>query len=431
MPSQLSDLEQQFKLLKNQKGAIASQFKQVVKGSADHLLLLEQMKHISGKLADVEASIKAIKAQQFITPATPVKTDMPDLLTPPHQLWTGELNFRLLGVAELEAWDKFLAQTPHMPYAGSPWLRIMQNTFGRQSQVLIAQDNHARILGGLPLTFFSSKLFGRFAVSIPFINYGGVCSPYLNLAEPLLQEARKLLAAENLSHIEVRTLHAGLNFPCSTKKASMILKLPQQDDQLEQALGAKVRAQYKRAEDYAPEFQLGGVELLDSFYQIFATNMRDLGTPVYPKNFFRNILLEPSLDAKIALVTMAGQAVSCGFLIGSGDLLEIPWASTLRQANHKNANMWLYRNILRHAINAGFTYFDFGRSTKEAGTYKFKKQWGAEPIQHHWYYLLPEGAASPELNPDNPKLRLLIAAWKLLPVWVSRILGPLIIRHVP
>jgi hypothetical protein len=28
--------------------------------------------------------------------------------------------------------------------------------------------------------------------------------------------------------------------------------------------------------------------------------------------------------------------------------------------------------------------FDFGRSTMNEGTYKFKKQWGCEPTQLHW-----------------------------------------------
>ena len=32
------------------------------------------------------------------------------------------------------------------------------------------------------------------------------------------------------------------------------------------------------------------LELLDGFYAVYARNMRDLGTPVYSKRFFRNIL---------------------------------------------------------------------------------------------------------------------------------------------
>ena len=34
----------------------------------------------------------------------------------------------------------------------------------------------------------------------------------------------------------------------------------------------------------------GGVELLPQFYRVYATNMRDLGTPVYPRSFFAAVL---------------------------------------------------------------------------------------------------------------------------------------------
>ena len=75
------------------------------------------------------------------------------------------------------------------------------------------------------------------------------------------------------------------------------------------------------------------------------------------------------------------------------------------------------------AIEQGYQYFDFGRSTQDAGTFKFKRQWGAEPYSHYWYYLLPPGAM-PGLNPDNPKYKLVIAIWKKLPVWLTKIIGP-------
>jgi len=93
--------------------------------------------------------------------------------------------------------------------------------------------------------------------------------------------------------------------------------------------------------------------------------------------------------------------------------------------------MWMYRQILSFAINEKYKYFDFGRSTLGAGTYKFKKQWGALAYAHHWYYVLPEGESKPELNPDNPKYKLVIFLWKLMPVWLTKIIGPHIIKHIP
>ena len=159
--------------------------------------------------------------------------------------------------------------------------------------------------------------------------------------------------------------------------------------------------------------------------------MRDLGTPVYSKNWFANILAAPAIKSAILVVYMDKKPVSTAFLVGNDKMLEIPWASTIQSANVKNANMWMYRRILSYAISEGYQFFDFGRSTMDAGTYKFKKQWGAQPYQHYWYYVLANGHQKPELNPDNPKFKLFIFMWKLMPVWLTKIIGPPIIKQIP
>jgi FemAB-related protein (PEP-CTERM system-associated) len=210
----------------------------------------------------------------------------------------------------------------------------------------------------------------------------------------------------------------------------MILPLPFNDANLESALGAKLRAQCKKAAMHDPEVTFGGLELLDQFYYVFSTNMRDLGTPVYSKKFFEKILQEKKISSFICIVKVKNKPVSAAFLTGYRDMLEIPWASTLRAANKYDSNMWMYRMILKRAIELEYRFFDFGRSTKYSNTYKFKKQWGAKPVDHHWYYLI-DSDSMPEINTDNPKYRIFIAIWKRLPVWIANIIGPYIVKRIP
>ena len=226
-------------------------------------------------------------------------------------------------------------------------------------------------------------------------------------------------------------MQANLGEEASTKKVSMVLALPTSEVALDEQLGAKVRAQYKKAEEHNPQVRFGKLELLDDFYRVFARNMRDLGTPVYAREWFANILQVPEIAAQLAVIYVAEKPVSAGFVVGYRGMLEIPWASTIKEANALNTNMWMYRQILSFAIREGYTFFDFGRSTRDAGTYKFKKQWGAQPYTHYWYTLVPPGTQPPELNPDNPKFTLMIAVWRRLPVWVTRLIGPPIVANLP
>ena len=48
---------------------------------------------------------------------------------------------------------------------------------------------------------------------------------------------------------------------------------------------AKLRNQSTQAQKSGMRFAIGHNELLDGFYEVFARNMRDLGTPVYAKKF--------------------------------------------------------------------------------------------------------------------------------------------------
>jgi hypothetical protein len=113
------------------------------------------------------------------------------------------------------------------------------------------------------------------------------------------------------------------------------------------------------------------------------------------------------------------------------DRLEIPWASSLREHNFCSPNMLLYWSALEFACDRGDRVFDFGRSTPGEGTYRFKEQWGAKPVPLYWHYWLRDGGALPELNPGNPKYRIAINLWKRLPVGLTRLIGPPIVKNLP
>jgi len=434
MNPDIAALYKQLKIEKASKGEVASKFKFTDKASSDYPPLLTAMQDISARIKTIEARIKELENlnNEIITSETIATKKNPFTSINPQANWHESFTVKKLGSEEFKHWDAFIQQQPTATtYHPSAWLNVIKKSFGHDSHILVAIDKNGALLGGLPLTFFSSKIFGKFAVSIPFVNYGGVVSNYFNIAQALIQAAQTLCDGQQVSHIEIRTMQQGLAENPVDKKVSMVLQLPESDAALEKQLGAKVRAQYKKAEEHLPTFKVGKLDLLNDFYKVFSRNMRDLGTPVYSKKWFRDILSTPDIKATILVVYMNNEPVSTGFLVGNNLTLEIPWASTIKSANEKNANMWMYRRILAYAIAEGYTFFDFGRSTMGAGTFKFKKQWGAEPYQHYWYYLLQGGAERPELNPDNPKFKLFIFMWKLMPIWLTTIIGPHVIKHIP
>lgn len=342
------------------------------------------------------------------------------------------ISVRLFQPSDTDMWDAFVrAQGKASVYHLIGWRTVCEHTFGHECPYLLAEAN-GHIVGVLPLVRLKSRLFGDFLVSLPYFNYGGVLSTDEHTGQALLQAACDMAQGWGCTHLELRDVAARPSWPARTDKVAMWLNLPESSQALWQALGSKVRAQIKKSQTSGLSFHIGGMELLDDFYKVFATHMRDLGTPVYSKRFFANVLkAAPGNPVLVVGRDAGGQPVSVALLLRFGQRMEVPWASTLRRAHGANANMALYWRILTYACEQGCRQFDFGRSTVDAPTYRFKKQWGAMPVPLHWHYWLRDGGELPRLNPDNPKYRLAIGVWKQLPVWLTRLIGPPIVKNLP
>jgi FemAB-related protein (PEP-CTERM system-associated) len=331
------------------------------------------------------------------------------------------------------AWDAYAqASSGSSLYHLHGWKDVIESTFGHRTIYLAARTDASRLVGILPLAELNSRVFGRMVVSLPFFNYGGVCADDDTVRQALLDAAIDVARDGKAAFLEVRQEEDwNRDLPRRLSKVSMRLALPDSADALWKALGSKLRNQVQKPRKEGLTALVGREELLDDFYRVFAENMRDLGTPVYPPTFFRNILRRFQDRTWIAAVYKDGVPVAAGFLAGFKDGVEIPWASSLRQYNRLSPNMLLYWSCLEFACAKGYRVFDFGRSTVGESTYRFKEQWGARPHQLYWYYWMRNAGPIPQVNPTNPKYRAAIAAWQRLPLGVTRWLGPKIVKYIP
>jgi len=331
------------------------------------------------------------------------------------------------------AWDAFVANHQDSTnYHQYGWRKVVEKSFGHRTMYLAATNRHNEICGVLPFVQMKSRLFGSFLVSLPFFNYGGMLISDDSAAFILLNASRKMLSGTGVEHIEFRHIKMCEGVKATKlHKVTMILDLQKDEEEQWSCLDAKVRNQVRKAEKSGLQSVVGRAELLDGFYEVFCRNMRDLGTPVYGRNFFRNVLEEFPDTTRILSVTHDGRTIASALLTWYKDTLEVPWASSNRDFRHLCPNNLLYWDAIRFAIGRGARTFDFGRSTPDEGTYNFKKQWGAKPVQLYWQYLLREGDALPEVNPTNPKYRLAIQTWQRLPLMLTNLLGPHIVRCIP
>ena len=330
-------------------------------------------------------------------------------------------------------WDQFVLGHPQASgYHTLPWRGVISKVFGHRTYYLMAKDEGGMIQGILPLVLTKSPMFGCFLTSMAFFNYGGVLADRTDVRLTLLAAAGEIAKDVGAVHIELRqTEPIETDWPVRSRKVSMRLALPSDYEALLKAFPSKLRSQIRRAQKEGMDVRIGGEELLEDYYQVFARCMRDLGTPVYEKRFFQSIVEAFPKEARLCVVSLKGRPLASGFLYGFRSTLEIPWAASDKRFSRLAPNMLLYSAVLEFACREGFKEFDFGRSSVDSGTYRFKQQWGAHPRQLYWYYWLAAGQSLPELNPDNPKFKAAISIWQHLPLPVANLIGPHIVKYLP
>jgi len=368
------------------------------------------------------------------------------------------------------AWDAYVRGHPKAThYHLFGWKNVIERTYGHKTYYLMATKNTQRpvlrnqypetntqkVCGVLPLVHLKHFIFGNALVSMPFLDYGGLLAGDEEAEKSLLSEAMRLCLAVKGRNVELRHIQplqwlndgsklraksfkpvtighqlSAMSYITRSHKVRMVLPLPGSSDALMTSFRAKLRSQIRKPIKEGLTSKIGGLELLHDFYSVFSSNMRDLGSPVHSDRLMTNVLHEFAKSAKFIIIYMDTQPVACSLVVGFGNTLENPWASSLRKFSRLSPNMLLYWTMLEYACDNEFVYFDFGRSSPFGSTYKFKEQWGAKPTPLHWHYFSVNGGPIDDEASEKVKFEKLMQYWRKLPVSVTKIVGPMIRKHI-
>lgn len=311
------------------------------------------------------------------------------------------------------------------------WLAAFEKAYGHEP--ICVENDDSDGLGFLPAVIIQRPILGPLVTSMPFIDQGGPVSGSSEADQILIQSLLEEATSVGAKKVELRCA-SEIPFlsDAYTDKVTMVLDLPESADQLWKNLDAKVRNQIRKAQKNDLIVKFGGSELLDKFYPIFCVNMRDLGSPVHSRQFFQEIIAEFADDARIAIVLKGKQAIGGLIAIRDETTLTVPWASSLREYFNICPNMILYWETIALACSERITKFDFGRSTRGFGTYRFKKQWGAQELQLYWYNVPISGPSngSPPNGSGMKWSKLLVDSWSKLPLGIANAVGPKVRKYI-
>lgn len=341
-----------------------------------------------------------------------------------------------------DAWDEFVSrQSSGTFFHLARWRRILEESFGFEPQYLCAVGPDG-VRGVLPLFLVKSAIFGRSLVSVPISVYGGPVGLDDEAIHALLQAAMRLAREREVRYLEVR------GNPHSKFEVADILNGSTADwsrkdlyftflceiEPTEDANLARIPRKQRRMVRQGDKHGLKACfdkNRLSEFYDVYAESVRNLGTPVYAYSYFKSLVSAFEHQCNVLVIEYRNRIIAGVFSFLFRDQVLPFYGGALREYLHLAPNDFMYWQLMRFAAEQGYKVFDFGRSKDGSGPYHFKRHWGFEPQALPYWYYAPRGKVAPDTSSLNPKLQWAIRMWRGLPLGVTKIIGPHIVRHIP
>jgi FemAB-related protein (PEP-CTERM system-associated) len=326
-------------------------------------------------------------------------------------------------------WDDFVqAHESSSFFHRSAWRTVAQDAFGHKPHFLTVSRGGA-LAAVLPLVEVQSKLFGHSLISNAFCVGGGPLAADDDALAEILDQAADLGRKLGVDYVELRdTPKADGWIAREGLYAGFAREIPADDEANMNWIPKKQRAVVRKARTMDLEVTVdSGV---DDFFGLYATTMRDHGTPALPKRFFATLAKTFGTDCEVLTIRKDGRPISSVLSYYFKDAVLPYYTGSHREARALGSNDLMYWAVMRRAIERGYGVFDFGRSKVGTGPYSFKKNWGFEPRPITHQFMTVKAAEPPNLNPTNPKYAFMINTWRRMPVPLATAISPFISRSL-
>lgn len=334
---------------------------------------------------------------------------------------------------EVADWDKRLSSHPESTFFhGAAWARVLADTYGFQP-VYLADSTETRLNVLLPMMEVKSLLKGTRGVSLPFTD---ACPALLaNDAsfQNLFHEALETGKRRGWRSLEFRggECDSWAQAP-SVEFYGHELDLSPGLKKLEAGLKSPVRRAIRKAERAGVHVETSTApDAMRNFYRLHCRTRRQHGLPPQPFQFFQNIqrhilatdagFIQTAFYKKIPVAAavffhFAGRAI---YKFGASEKAFLPL-----RAN--NLVMW---SAIVHCAERGMKSLDFGRTAlRDQGLRRFKLGWGTRERKWRYFkYDLRQEAFAPQRDRASGWHN---QVFRKMPLFLSRIFGELLYRHV-
>lgn len=329
--------------------------------------------------------------------------------------------------------DAFVLRHPQgTPFHRPAWLKAVASSTGNRAMALLV-ERQGEVVAYLPLNEVHSPIFGRLLASSGFAVGGGLLAADGVDCGAVFAGIEELAFRRSCPSIELRggvlpEVRDGWTLRTDSH-CGFVNPLSEDDEAQLNAIPRKQRAEVRKGlvNDLAVEIGKADRDRA-AHYAVYAESVRNLGTPVFPRELFDAVLDAFGEDADILTIRHDGHPVASVLSLYHRGAVLPYWGGGTWDARALRANDRMYFELMLHARRSGCTHFDFGRSKTDSGAYHFKRNWGFTPEPLTYASWTAPGAPRRDADPTSAKHALQIAVWRRLPLSLANRLGPAVAR---
>ncbi len=348
-----------------------------------------------------------------------------------HDMYTvAHINFEV--VEDYERWQHFIyARSDTHCSDLAQWRLIFKELYGFENYSYGYIENND-LVGAFSLYHISSPFLGNMLVTPPFFGRGGFYADTDKVRTILLKKIHEIASELNVDYVELRLVKQ-LPHPyrCNTDFLEFDLQLSGSPDDVKQrSLSSNVKQNISKSQKNNLQTVFSSDYL--SCYKILSRTLRDLGTPFHGKRFFKTLTKYMKENTLFSEVLLNGKVVASGIVIRFKDSIITPYIGNLKEFRNSGSNYCQYWGIIQYCLKNSIKRFEFGRSPKNTTHVRFKEKWGTSRIQVYYnYYLINPKKKYKTVSHPSPLFLVAAMIWKKLPLFFTKIVGPLIFRYIP
>lgn len=342
------------------------------------------------------------------------------------------LNITVLNPLTHKNWEDLLLTSDLFTFFHTAsWARILNETYGYEP-LYFAVLEEEKLVGLIPVMEINSLITGYRGVSMPFTD---VCQPLAETCENLRALMNRVIEYANRAgwkYVEFRGEDQFFNgaLPCAQHYVH-ILDLHGSENTLFKSFRESTRRNIQKAEKEGVEVSIQhSLEALVTFYQFHCETRRLHGLPPQPWSFFKKIH-EHVISSKQGFVALAlhhGKPIAGGVYFLFNYQAIYKFGASNRNYQHLRANNLVMWEAIRWLCRNGFKSLHLGRTELEnQGLLQYKRGWRSKETKVGYYrFNLNKNAFSTE----NDGIGSFCSVFKILPIFVLRLIGSLVYRHL-